>query len=302
MPDEEELEGKQIDEEDFHEIVDETSEGEVEVLIEGVNEEMVGGGEEAIDDLPPERLTREQLVAKITQMSTQQSQIKQQQDTQVLVNSQINAQFDRLADVLQGRAMPQQPTAQPVQVETEEQFNERVRELYHDDPVKAQNEVLKRQVGPLLTTLAGNNVQHARALLSLDPIEGPLFQRFQADVDREVNVMPDWQKLQDPDVYRKALDKVKAKNFPVLVKEMAKQMLDEEKKSGGNGNVLQGGTTPTPIPKPTVRGYSETNYNPKPSTAKRIIGKLTQAEHVKAEKLGITDAQMYLSLKRRGLK
>lgn len=304
MPEEEKEGTEDIDYDQFSPTGSE--EDDVEILIEGVDDELIQEYKKTVQSdatgLPPEQLTQEQLISQMKALDEANRKLKEQQDYQAL--SQRNAQ--EMANAIKQAVQPlaqTNPAPQPQAYETEEQFQERIRELHHDDPYKAALAINERQFGPLIQTLAGNNLKTARALMMLDPKEGPLMQRFADEVDRIVGSKSDLEKLRNPDIYKQALNEIKSKNFDLLVEERAKQLASEKQntQTKGNSNATSASTPPA---KP-IRSYSETNYNPVPrgeGGVKKVIGSLTPDEKRRAFVIGQSEKDYYKYLRSKGLK
>ena len=169
---------------------------------------------------------------------------------------------------------PAQAQYAPPPMESEEQFAEKYKTDYMEDPYGYADKLFKRKMAPLVNQLVGNQMKLARRAARGEL--GDTFSKYEGEIDRQVKEMDQ----SDPDVYFKAHDLVLARHMDdvkLSMKESLRaELLEELKKE---------------LPTPSGRPSPQAQYSPgaPPAAGKRI--RITPAEEAdarrQAEVLGV---------------
>jgi hypothetical protein len=108
---------------------------------------------------------------------------------------------------------------QPVDME---KWKRSINEKFLDDPSAAAQEVIGREVSPLLLQMAESQAMLSRELVRLDPETKDVYARFAQEIEAEVSDMDAATKLRNPRIYHAAVERVRSRHFSELVSETTK--------------------------------------------------------------------------------
>jgi hypothetical protein len=188
---------------------------------------------------------------------------------------------------------PQRPQPQPVQQpgESDADFRKRFNEHLYDDPAALMDEWQMRKLSPLVSQIITNNMAMGRRFLQLDPEKAPNYKTYRDEIENEVNRMPPQEKLQNPDFYDKAYERVMARHIDDIVNQRVQAALKEELEKSSTKNQAAD----------AAQGHTErTTYRKK--TPMKEYRVLTAAERAAAKSAGVDEDTYWNYLKRRGLK
>jgi len=144
---------------------------------------------------------REELEAEVERLKTSIAAAESRGDS-------VSAMTKSIEGLREALTQPTQPVQHPQ--ESEEDFNKRYQELLIENPVAANEELMKRKLGPMLGRLEGALIKVTRNNVRRDNPE--TFGRYEAEIDREFQTMP----YKDEDSYQKAHDLVVARHLSDL--------------------------------------------------------------------------------------
>ena len=247
-------------------------EDEPEVII-------LADGEQPPEEEPEPDPEKEQLKQQLAQLQTQ---VQNNENLGTIIGQQI-------ANAVGDRAPSETPVQQPG--ETDEEFAKRFDdELFK--PGKALGliqEAVFRTAGRPFNQLVGITTEQSKQLLKLDPNEGPVFNRFEKEIESMKRKLP-MAEQNDPKVYQKLLTEVKQQH-PELQQEQFEQAVQQKvqealKEMGINAE------QPKAKPTYTESGGVRAQGGGAPPKTKRIYA--TERDKIEAARLGL-DVKTYLS-------
>ena len=159
-------------------------------------------------------------------------QLKEQQErlqalqVQKAAEQAIQPMMEQLGQQLQPKQ--QQPVQQPG--ESDDEFRKRLDENYLETGItSAMDEYFARRLRPEVQRLLQNNLYTSRRLAMLDPEKGPLYQKYQREVEERIAQLPPQSKLYNPEVYDEAIAQVAAKHGDEIINERLQQALETER-------------------------------------------------------------------------
>jgi len=205
---------------DDMEFVDEEDDDDAEVVI-------LRPGEEPPEEEEPVDDEKEDLKRQIAELSNRAND----------PSATGKAIADSLSQVL-NRPVNQQETQQPQQQpgESEEEFAARfAKQVWKPgEEYKAIKDAILRIVGPAYQQTIGATVKQSKKLIAADPEKGPLFRKYEKQIEEERRKMP-WHQQNDPEVYEQLYERVVAQNpevqqeqISLKVQEQVAQVLKEQ--------------------------------------------------------------------------
>jgi hypothetical protein len=177
-----------------------------------------------------------------------------------------------------------------------------------DDPVGAQQELMNQSLLPILSQVAENQALQSREMAMLSPETKDIFQRYSAEVEREVQGVSIQEKLQNPRVYQAAVERVKVRHMTELVGEQSKAMVDQLladrlKELGLDPSILEKGGKAAQRPAaPSLAAPG--GQRPPASVADRVSIRVTPVQkkmiEQKAAAYGVTPEAMAARMRERG--
>lgn len=255
---------------------------------EGLEEEPTGTGSQPPSD--EVETLRQQLKDQQERMQQLQMQSAAQQAIQPLVE-QLN------------QPKPQQAQQQPG--EPYEEFRKRLDENYLETGITStMDEYFARRLQPEVQRLLQNNMYMSKKFVSRDPEKGPLYQKYQREVDELVQTLPPQDRLYNPDVYDEAVARVAAKHGDEIINDRVQQQLEAEREKIKEEIRKELGVQPTR--KPTYNATSNLQPPPQSRTGgrKMSLEQLRQKypQHVKdAAARGIPAHMYFRTLARKGM-
>jgi len=147
-------------------------------------------------------------------------------ETRVDPMANLASQFGALADQLKpkqaaavdGYRVAKQPQQQfsPADID---RMNKQLAEKFLDDPAGATREVIGRELGPMLSTMAESQAQLSRELVIMNPETRDIYKRYANEIEAEVSEVDALTKLRNPKIYMLAVEHAKARHFSELVEE-----------------------------------------------------------------------------------
>jgi len=190
--------------------------GEMDDIPEGVDPELAGK-------------SREELLAEIGLRSRAAQEAQSKADPV----GALNANFDRFLQstqpkpvVVEGWKTVRPGVQAPVTPADQEAYKRKMADRFLDDPVSAQQELMREQLGPLLAQFAENQAMQSRELAMLSPETKDIFSRYAGEVEQEVSLVSVQEKLQNPRVYQMAVERVKTRHMTELIGEQSKAQVD----------------------------------------------------------------------------
>jgi len=176
-------------------------------------------------------------------------------------------------EVKPGYSVTPQPQLSPEAQLPDQEFSKYIANLMLEDPVKAQQLVLERQMAPLLTTVASSQTQLSRELALSNPSYKKIYDKYSNEIEEIVSAVPVQSRLQNPKIYHQAIELVKARHVDEVVNEeletKLQAMLEEKLKELGisSGQKVQqpaqGYVPPTTATRPASEGQRRTLVVPK---------------------------------------
>lgn len=240
--------------------------------------------EEPSEDLPEEfkDLKKGDLIKKL-----QETQASYDQRLEELKSQQTSAQgVESLAEQLkkalpQQQQGPQQPPPPPQL--SKEQWNEK----YAEDPFEAMQEFYAHKLGPEINRLLSNNVSVSKKFLTLDQGRSRTYERYQSEIDNEVNKLPIQERVMNSDVYKEAHDRVVARHLDDVISEKVQEALKQE----GRGQSQEQPQPQPQAPKPRVP-YDEPGVRRQPSQGGPKKVYLTPEEKAFGARRGIAEKDL----------
>lgn len=187
-------------------------------------------GVELADDTPadmsarPDLIgkTQAELLAEIQRRDVESAELKARVDpAQTLSETMkafMQAQKPAPAAVPEGYRVKPAPSAN-VDPDALARYNKQLTERFIDDPVAATREVATREMLPILTRLAENQAMQSRTLVRLDPDTKDIYAKYASEIEADVAEADALAKLNDPQIYQKAVERARARHFNELVSE-----------------------------------------------------------------------------------
>jgi len=254
---------------------EEEFEEEVKVFVEGLDE--IPPDEALEEDRIPAELkglTKAQLVEKIR---ANQEELGRASDSGRVLKEAI----DELGRTLKPAPVPQSVAQGSVESDTD--YEERLKTDFLDHPKKALDEYLQRSVGPLVSSVASGSMQVARELVRMQ--KGPdTFDRYVSEIDAVVSRIPVVEKINKPrEVYERAYNEVMSGHLDELITARVAEEMAKLQGTGKTESAQAGIRAP----------FGSTQVRPA-SKQKRIV--LTEREREVADRKGLdymTYAKIY---------
>lgn len=196
-----------------------------------------------------------------------------------------------------GAPVPQQQIIQQVPGETDEIFQKRVDEgLLERGATATVEEIFSRKLRPEVQRLLQNNLINSRRFVILDSARGPMYTKYKADVEALVAALPPDQKLYDPEVYEKAVDRIASLHANEIIDERVQQAVAVELEK-----IRLAAPPATSKPPLAAAVHAEVGQRPPPGAVRREV-KLTTEEAKYAKDHLIPPAAYADYLVRKGLK
>jgi hypothetical protein len=250
-------------------------EQELEVFVKGRD---VIPEEESEEDKVPEEyksLTKKQLVEML---SKAQEESNQAAALQAAVSS-LGEKLSKPSSTPHGFEVSPQKKG-----ESDEEYAKRINEtLFGDNPYQVLQEVIRREVQPLLHGIQSQTVQQAKQLLERDEEKGPIFKKYKEEIESMVAAMPA-EHRNNPGVYEFALNQIQIRHMDEIIQDRVRMEL--EKAKGDEPQVV--------VRKPQVSQGQTTRGSLAPKTTrKRVI--IDEATAIRLEKQGI-DIKDYIRM------
>jgi len=189
------------------------------------------------------------------------------------------------------RPAPQQPAPVQQQGESDEAFRKRLNEHLYDDPASMLDEYQDRKMRPLLAQFITNNLATSRKMLQLDPEKKENYMTYKDEIEAEVARIPPYEKLQNPDIYEQAYERVLARNINTIIEQRVQKAIKEQ---------LESQQQAPKKPAPDQHHVEQTTYRkPEPKKEYRV---LTKQEKQQAQQAGVDYDTYWNYLKGQGLK
>ena len=176
--------------------------------------------------VPPELAgkTPAELIAEIERREQEATALRQRVDPastlaetmQAFMQSQRPAQ----APIPEGFRVKQ--TAPQMTPQDYEKWKKGLADKFLDDPTAATQEVVLREVTPLLGTLAESMASLSRDNARLSPETKDVYAKYAAEIEADVAEIEPLVKLRNPRVYQEAVERARARHFNELVSETTK--------------------------------------------------------------------------------
>jgi len=278
-------------------------------------------GDVEIDDGPgvsssPELAGKSQaeLIAEIEKRDLAQREAAAKPDSSAMLANQfaafLEAQKPKAGPVPDGYKVKQAPQ-QPMDPVSMERWKKQLAEKFLDDPTAATQEVIGREVAPLLMSMAESQAMLSRELVRMDPETRDIYGKFAAEIEADVAEITPMDKLKNPKIYHAAVERARARHFTELVSEStsaqqeaiaAKYLKDT---LGLDLAALKGGKVSSPQPaSSTLASPGRASPGPAPAQAKQRIT-LTAAQRVSvqqfADSRGVSMEAAAAHMKSKGL-
>lgn len=166
------------------------------------------------------------------EVATLQAQLKEQQERLQALQIENTAR-NAIQPVVEqlSQLQPKQPV-QAVQQpgESDDAFRKRIDESYLETGlVSSMDEYFARRLRPEVQRLLQNNLYTSRRLAMLDPEKGPLYKKYQREVEDHIAQLPPQDKLYNPEVYDNAVAAVAAKHGDEIIDERVQRALEAER-------------------------------------------------------------------------
>lgn len=175
---------------------------------------------EDVPDEPSAGPSAEEIQKQLADLKAQNAELA----ARASQNELLKTSFDRFGSQLEQVARPTQaPQVAQQPGETVEQFKQRINERILENPYETLMEFTNRAVGGAFQTVAEQMLAQQRKLAYLETDDKDFFTRHQKEIDEEVQRTPVEQRVRDPEIYRRAVDLVKARNMnEIIAAEVAK--------------------------------------------------------------------------------
>lgn len=196
--------------------------------------EYVTEGSEGIqpqpDDTAPEDLrgkSREEILAALM---AERAKLQQQQQSAEPVTA-LTSTMSQLLARMEPPKVPIQPgysvVPQQPQRMSDADFEKYINDLSLENPFRAQQEMARRNLEPILQTFAVNQSQLSRELVLTNPETRKVYDKYGAEVETYVAQVPVDRRLTNPRVYQEAIEAVKARHMDEFLSESLQTKMQE---------------------------------------------------------------------------
>ena len=174
--------------------------------------------DEDLSAIPPELAGKSQaeLVAELKKLEETNRAQASGNDPATMLATQfskfLEAQKPAAAPIPEGFRVKKGPAGANTPVDREA-FKKRINERYLDDPLEASREVIANETAPLMLAQAETVAQMSRMLVELDPSTKEVYARYRSEIESDVAEITPLEKLQDPRLYHKAVERARARHF-----------------------------------------------------------------------------------------
>lgn len=241
---------------------EETGEGPLQILIEG------------IDEIPAREVTDPQLKKTKEELAKELADTKKSLEDERQRTLEVNSLREIATELKnQPRVLPQ-GSPQPLPGETEEDFKKRFNEKFYDSPYDTMMEFQQKKLAPEVQRIMGANLGTSRKFLQIDPDRKETAAKYMAEIDAEMERIPAQTKLYDPDIYQKVHDLVTSRHIREIVDMRVKEAMEKGK--------------PAPVARPA--GFSERgNAAPQERSPRTVV--LTAKENETRRVKGMSKEQ-----------
>lgn len=242
------------------------------------------------DEIPKEEGTETETDAETLKKENEEFRARMAQlEEQANLNKSLQEGIQGLGKNMAPQRSQPQPVQQPG--ESDADFRKRFNEHLYDDPAALMDEWQMRKLSPLVSQIITNNMAMGRRFLQLDPEKAPNYKTYREEIENEVNQMAPQEKLQNPDFYDKAYERVMARHIDDIVTQRVQAALKEQ---------LEKQEERTRTATPSQSHTEHTTYRKKAPTKEYRV--LTAAERAAAKSAGVDEDTYWNYLKRQGLK
>lgn len=167
--------------------------------------------------------------------------LQQQADSTAALRESFGSFAETMKKQMPGQ-VPQAPVAPQQQFDIEKARKEFEENIFKD-PWNTMMSAFNQYGQMQSSQMATQNLAYSRRLVSLDSETKDYYNRWGEEIEREVANMPMQVKASNPDVYRQAVDLVKARHLNELIQEQTAAMVKAELEKAG---VVPGGQTAQP--------------------------------------------------------
>lgn len=163
-----------------------------------------------------------ELIAEIEKRDVAARENAGKTDSAALLAGQFSAFLESQkpkAGPLQEGYRVKQPQQQPFNAAENEKWKKGLAEKFLDDPTAATQEVIGREVAPLLMSMAESQAMLSRELVRMDPETKDIYAKFAAEIEADVADVDAMTKLKNPRIYHVAVERARARHFSELVGE-----------------------------------------------------------------------------------
>ncbi len=222
-------------------------------------------------------LTREQIIAKIEVERADKARLSAAADTA----SAIKAGLEQLAS--RGREAPSAVSSTPQPLDETALANE-LKEKIYEDPKAAIDTYVQKKLGPEIGRLFQTNMHWSRRDVERDPDTAETFKKYKVEIEDEVQRVPLGERISDPEVYKKAHDRVVSRHFNEIVDLKVKEAVEKMK--------------PSSAPPAGSPPFAETKVNRPPNPPGQKVVRLSrddwkQLEGMRRKGLGMSEKQFY---------
>jgi hypothetical protein len=159
------------------------------------------------------------------------------------------------------------PTYVPAPQAPERDPDEVIRESILEKPVEALNLYFAKKVQPDLQRIMGGNLNTSKKFAKLDPETAWVLKDYEHEVEEEVGRMDPMARLNNPDVYAEACNRVKIKHVDAIIErqvaERLQKVAETKPKTSPTGTYSEVGSgRPAPTRK-TIRITEEQEFDEK---------------------------------------
>ena len=222
-------------------------------------------------------LTREQIIAKIEAERSDKARLAAAADTATAIKAGLEQLVSR------GREAP--PAAAPTSVPLDEAaLTAELKEKIYEDPKAAIDTYVQKKLGPEIGRLFQTNLHWSRRDVERDPDTSDTFKKYRQEIEAEVQTVDLTSRISDPEVYRKAHDRVVSRHFNELVDIKVKEAVEKLK-------------TPS-TPPASSPPFAETKVSRPPGAPPQRVVRLSrddwkQLEGMRRKGLGMSEKQFY---------
>lgn len=160
-------------------------------------------------------LDRQALIEQMAALRSQQEELSRRGDS----TAALAASFQGLQDALlnQNKAPTRDPYLDGAPGKSYEELQKELAEKFYDDPTKAVDTLVQHKMAPLMRTLLTNNVNMSKRLMMMEPENKTFYEKYREEVDQELVKIPPDARLNDGEVYTKALQVVQSRHIDDIV-------------------------------------------------------------------------------------